>query len=109
MHLPTLPLLATLITPALSAICYTQPFSTGKNCASLLSIKNFYSLQYCNYRWNVLYGDWDHFTSDNVSSVVRASVGKTGTFDSIEDCLDGFQDVVETCHGSFVGGVLVGG
>ena len=86
-----------------------NPFTSGKNCASLLSIKNFYSLQYCNYRWNVLYGDWDYFTSDNVSSVVRARAGKTGTFDSIEDCLDGFRDVVETCHGSFVGGVLVGG
>ncbi|PYH87821.1 hypothetical protein BO71DRAFT_159088 [Aspergillus ellipticus CBS 707.79] len=106
--LPTLALaLTTIIPPALSAICYPATSTPGKNCASKSSIKDFYSVQYCNFRWDTLYGDWDYFASANASEVVRASVGKTGTFESIEACLDGFKDVVETCHGVSQGGVLV--
>ncbi|GKZ35674.1 hypothetical protein AbraIFM66950_006421 [Aspergillus brasiliensis] len=107
MHLSTL-ILSILPTTALSAICY--PETGGTNCASLISIKEFYSLQYCTYRWNVLYGDWDHFVNNASSpTTVHASVGKTGVFDSFEDCLNGFEDVVETCHGKSQGGVMTNG
>ncbi|PWY86756.1 hypothetical protein BO70DRAFT_351342 [Aspergillus heteromorphus CBS 117.55] len=119
MHLPTLPtLLTTLTTLTLTLLTphptlaqttpetpTPTPTPTPPHPPPKASIKDVYSVQYCDFRWNVSYGDWDHFASDDENSVIRASVGKIGVFASVEDCLDGFRDLVEGCWGVGVGGL----
>ncbi|PYI34481.1 hypothetical protein BP00DRAFT_422989 [Aspergillus indologenus CBS 114.80] len=100
-------LLPLISTATATTTCYSgAPTSEGTNCLSKLSIKNFWSLQYCNYRWNVNYGDWDKWISNNASHVERGRVAKTGVFGGMEECLDAFKEAVEPCYDTAQGAYL---
>ncbi|PWY76130.1 hypothetical protein BO94DRAFT_577909 [Aspergillus sclerotioniger CBS 115572] len=107
MHLPTLPLLTTTLT-TLSLIPPPYPQSATPTPSPPAKTAPPSSASRTSTHSNTAITGGTSSTGTGTTSH-QIIVGKTGTFDSIEDCLDGFQDVVETCHGEFVGGVLVGG
>ncbi|RAL10260.1 uncharacterized protein BO97DRAFT_479477 [Aspergillus homomorphus CBS 101889] len=106
MKLTTL-LLSLTATATATTTCYSGgPTSEGTSCISKLAIKDFWSLWYCNYRWNINYGDWDMWINNNESHVERGRVAKTGTFNGMEECLDAFKELVEPCYDVAQGGYL---